>query len=152
MDEANQLAFLWRFVEATDAGKLSWASDNDSEYDFIVWTDRWAYKIRSRDKDDQGPYYFTIYKVERGEDGNKTGKPLDTWSTGEYHSLFDSMESLYQSVKRKVMGYDDLVVDMFSSLAQIDGGSPTPPQVSPKAAPDDPDPWAAALQEDVPPF
>jgi len=125
MDEGTQVSFLWRLVNATRSGNLTW--DEVNEYHFRTRIGRFGYSILSDDSDDYAPYSMGVYRFVEPE-----AQPVSiaTWEWDRNHqsATNDALASLYTEVKRAVLGLDTTVADMLEDLAKVDGDSPEIPE------------------------
>lgn len=137
MSVGTKVTFLWRLVNATSNGSLSWQPYEDETtvggdiYEFRADIGRFRYFIRSRDDDDYAPFNFEIW-VLAPEAGGKI-RQVDTWMSDDPQSpgLVDPLRVLYQEAKKRAMGLNTIVNDMFEDLAAIDG-LPSDPAAAPR--------------------
>jgi hypothetical protein len=115
-DPEKRIEFLVRLMRLTEEGKLEWTAGKD-EFWFKTEMSRFTYTVNSEDKDDVAPFAFSIYR--RGE-----GKgPLEKWewlSSGN-ETVNPYVRDLYFLVKRKIVGYDNLLEGMFQDLSDAEG-------------------------------
>lgn len=126
MDEAQRVEFLWRLMQATTNGQVSWQALGD--YKFGVRVGRFIYTIESDDGDDYAPYSFNIYRAPKASastpDDSASTEAIDRWEWDrDGRSATNSpLMTLYTSVKRMVFGLDSTVAEMFEDLSKVDGG------------------------------
>ena len=121
MDSGVQLTFLWRLVKGTQEGTVKWEPVPGTS-NFRCRIGRFGYVISSRDADDLPPYLLDIYRFDQPADAPSV--QVTSWSTEDMPNIADALQSLFIEAKRRVLGYDSLVNDMFEDLAAVDGGPP----------------------------
>lgn len=131
MDLGTKVTLLWRLVEATESGKLSWDAGGQSRSatpkssHFYTRVGRFGYVIKSVDQDDFAPYEFSVFRFQ--QEGEAQPDKIDVWLTDPSGSpLNDALQSLYSTVKLGALGLDSTVSDMFEDLSALDGGSSAP--------------------------
>lgn len=142
MSVGTKVTFLWRLVNATSNGSLSWepyedpTSEGGDIYEFMADIGRFRYFIRSRDSDDYAPFNFEIWAL--AADAGGKNRQVDTWYSDDTLSpgLVDPLRVLYQEAKKRALGLNTIVTDMFEDLAAIDG-LPSDPEVERRDLPSD---------------
>lgn len=124
MNSGTKITFLWRLVNGTHEQKIEWSPIYRTEhatesFDFIATIGRFRYWIVSRDGDDYSPYDFTIFS--RPSFDSDDWKKIDEWHSDGGESLADPLHALYQEAKKRALGLDSVVSDMFEDLAAVDG-------------------------------
>lgn len=131
MDSDSQLAFLWRIIKATESGSVEWSKNDEQGFCYETRIGKFSYLIESVDGDDVAPHAFRIFRWVVSSEGKNEPTQVAEWVTGSYSPLNDPLQELYVLVKRKVLGYIGLAAEMFASLAELDGGPPTPDVADP---------------------
>ena len=117
MNDDKRIEFLERLIHLTEANKAEWLKGKD-DYWFRTEMTRFTYAIESRDGDDVAPFNLHIYRTQEEPSG-----PVETWSwdfdEGD-SPVNDRLRSLYQTVKRRVIGYTDLFEGIFRDVAEVE--------------------------------
>jgi len=118
LDEDQQRSFLLMLHRLTREGKLVWERTG-SPYRFKTTSGRFGFTIASRDDDDFAPFDVRIFDLKDSKSENV--RPFDTFGTDEFYDLNEEFQQMYTLVKRKLMGLDSVVSDLFGELEELDG-------------------------------
>lgn len=118
MDEETVQRLLDRLIEVTIAGQLSWESLTD--YAFAAnASERSRFRLASIDSDDHHPY--ELHVLYKGDTVQTISSDFDRLqgilSSSEVN---DKLAKLYEEVKKRTLGLDEAVNEIFEDLKYPD--------------------------------
>ena len=116
LDEEQKRRLLLMLHRLTQEDKLIWDATS-SPFVFRTESGRFAYTITSRDEDDFAPYDIRVF-----DKNLKDSRAFETFGTDEFFELNEEIQQIYVLVKRKILGLDTVVDDLFGELnSRLDG-------------------------------
>jgi hypothetical protein len=100
-----------RLVAATTVGKAEWEQEEETAF-------RWrrpggTVAVRSRDRDGEPPYELVIF----GPKGEKVESMLSEWTAEEEPAFWNqALVDLYRAARRRALGVDMILDDLFAEL------------------------------------
>ena len=121
LSEEDALVVLNRLRLVTEDGKLTWQVVGNSEFMFFARTENWAYRVSSRDKDDVAPFVLQIIRIP--DDATANGQIVQTISSDEFGGPMNpALKTLYESVKRQVLGVEEIAPSILADLDTVERG------------------------------
>jgi hypothetical protein len=111
-----------RLAAATTNGGVDWEVEEETAY--LCKRRSGSVAIRSRDRDGEAPYELVIYSPK----GEKVESLLSEWSAEEEPAFWNqAMADLYRTARRKALGVDKILDDLFAELPRVgERGARTP--------------------------
>ncbi|MGH2995900.1 MAG: hypothetical protein ACRDON_08805 [Gaiellaceae bacterium] len=103
-----------RLAAATNGGGVDWEVEEETAY--LCKRQSGAVAIRSRDRDGEPPYELVIYNPK----GEKVESLLSEWSAEQEPAFWNQpMVDLYRTARRKALGVDKILDDLFAELPRV---------------------------------
>lgn len=103
-----------RLAAATNGGGVDWEVEEETAY--LCKRQSGGVAIRSRDRDGEPPYELVIYNPK----GEKVESLLSEWSAEQEPAFWNQpMVDLYRTARRKALGVDKILDDLFAELPRV---------------------------------
>jgi len=125
IEPGMKAAFLARLIAATVDNTITWTASEGRSCWYYVEIGPFSYAIEATDGDDAPPFDFHVFNG-KNHIGGSVELEVWGWRPRVRDPLNNYLRALYVAVRGQAHGVANFAAELFSTLAQVDGGSSEP--------------------------